>query len=103
MQTDELCDTAEFDHPDYLDYVERQNVRGRAQWHDLKFLVRKVTTAELRSIYVRQCDWGNDNGWLIEFSNESYIDHDFYIAELKRHLFGVVRLGQRVCWIKAVA
>lgn len=84
-------------HPDYLDYAVREWVNPRAKWHDLKFLVRKITGCELSKIFITHCEWGNDNGWIVELNG---IDPDIRIAELRRNLYGVVQIGERAIWVR---
>ena len=81
-------------HPDYLDYVpDKQKVLYRAQWHDVKFLVRKIARCELAELHVEHIGYDNWRGWLVEFA----VDVD--VSEIKRLVYGTLVVGQRAVFI----
>ena len=84
-------------HPDYLDYVvEKRKVLPRATWTDIKFMCRKVLGVQLNRCYVQHVSDGHWRGWVVEFRD------DVDLAELKRQVFGVLLLGERVVFIGVV-
>lgn len=80
-------------HPDYLDYVQKQRIHAKAQWHDIKFLCRKLTGCELRQVYVARVDYNDWCGWVAEFN----VDVD--ISEIRRTVDKVVVVGDRAVFI----
>lgn len=79
-------------HPEYLDYVVKRKVVSRAGWYDIKYLCKKLL-GECPAMYVQQVVYGGWNGWLVEFHG------DVDLAEIKRNVFGVLILGDRVVYI----
>jgi hypothetical protein len=81
-------------HPDYVGYViQKRKVLPKAKWHDIKFLLRKLLDIEDTELYVQLIEWGNDYGWLVEFS----CDVDTY--EVKRNISKTCVVGERVVYI----
>lgn len=80
-------------HPEYLDYVVKRKVYGRASWYDIKVLCRKFTGCEMDQVFARGVDNGNWRGWLVEFR----VDVD--LSAIKREVFGTLILGERFIFI----
>ena len=74
----------------------RPRLLAVAQWHDVKFLVRKVTGCELKRFYVQRVEWGGDAGWLVEFKQNDY-------AEIAAgSVVNGIQIGNRAIWIGVV-
>lgn len=81
-------------HPDYADYVlQKRKIHPRAEWHDLKFLLRRLLALELDQIYCKRVDYNDWYGWLCEFT----IDVD--VGLVQREVASVVVLSDRVIFI----
>lgn len=80
-------------HPEYLDYVQKQTVLPRARWFDVKQLCRSITDCPSDKLFVTRFVWGNEHGWLVDFTD------DVDISEIKRCIYGVVKVGERSIYV----
>lgn len=80
-------------HPDYLDYAIKQRLLPRAEWHDIKFLMRKLTDLPLHHIYVFKLDHNAWQGWVVQFKTEIDLD------KVRNNVWGICRLGNKVIFI----
>lgn len=76
-----------------IDGEQKRRVLARAKWHDVKFLLRKMCGVEPDNNFVQLIEWGDDRGWLVQFSC------DVDLADIKRSIFGVCILGERAVYI----
>lgn len=80
-------------HPDYLDYQVKETLSASAKWHDVKFLVRKVTNCDLRHFYVEPFMWAGDYGFLVSFRQA------FHVDEMLQRVNKTIKVAENVIWI----
>lgn len=73
--------------------MEKQRLLPRAQWQDVKFMLRKIMDIDLQSMYVSPCRWSHGFGWIVEFKT------DVDLEEMQRNIKGVMYIGPRAVHI----
>ena len=66
-----------------------RRVLARAEWHDVKMLVIKLTGCRPQKVYVDPLDWSDSHAWLVEFKE------DVDLSIIKNNVYATLIVGER--------